>query len=309
MSIQKQTNSNNEDAINSFDSKNLAQILRVEQLILNSEKKIQKKQGFITQQNRFLNKIVIAAAGFSLLSIVITGFLVFQNQNNRDSEATAVNLISDVNIGDKTYLSQGSGEIIGDMLFTTAHNYSLDQINFLLQNGAKFDSPIGNCSKNIAGKKVQYYEGVIEVPLELLNGEMAVKNGIRYPQILQNNSNVYLDDSYLTYLNPEDVYIKGILKNQGTKKERLLTGEIMFSSNGSGLSGAAYKRNSDSTIADNEYKITAVEGFHVGSATLQGQKINIMWASNGDGTFSYARYLPNGKIKRVDNLLNIECNI
>jgi hypothetical protein len=241
--------------------------------------------------------------------MIMAGFLVYQNQNNRDSEATAVNLLSDVNIDNKSYLSQGSGEVIGNKLFTTAHNYSQDQIRFLLQNGSKFDSQFASCTKNVAGKIVKYYEGVIEVPIDILNGAAAAQNGIHYPQTLQNNPNVNIDNSYITTLIPDEIYIKGILKNQNVKKERLLSGDLMFSSNGTGLSGAAYKHNSDSTIADNEYKITTVVGFHVGAATLKGQKINIMWVSNGDGTFSYARYLPNGEIKRVDNLLSNECNL
>jgi hypothetical protein len=83
----------------------------------------------------------------------------------------------------------------------------------------------------------------------------------------------------------------------------------MFTAKGTGLSGGGYKYNDDLTIADNQTKSSYLLGIHVGSATLQGQKINIMWVSNGDGTFSYARYYPNGKIKRVDNLLKNECNV
>jgi hypothetical protein len=59
MSKQKQTIQNNKDAINSFDSKNLAKILSVENQILDTEKTIEKNQGLIAKQTRFLNKIII----------------------------------------------------------------------------------------------------------------------------------------------------------------------------------------------------------------------------------------------------------
>jgi hypothetical protein len=230
-------------------------------------------------------------------------------QEARSSEATAVNLISDFTIGSSSYTSQGSGEIVGDSLYTTGHNFTLDQTNFLLANGAKFLGIKGECSRVVVSSRVKYNEGLIKIPLTVLNSQDAKDQGLTYPTVLKSNPNVGFINWYSDVLNPNYIYVRGITKNQNGKKEQLLTGSEMFSSNGTGLSGGAYKYNEDLTTTDNENKNSYLLGIHVGVAKYQGQKINIMWVANGDGTFSYARYLPNGTVIRVDNLLNAECNL
>lgn len=230
-------------------------------------------------------------------------------QEARSSEATAVNLISDFTIGSSSYTSQGSGEIVGEYLYTTGHNFTLDQTNFLLSNGAKFLSIKGQCSRVLASIRINYNEGIIKIPLSLLNSGQAKEQGLSYPTVLKKNPNVSFINWYSDILNPYYIYVRGITKNQNGKKEQLLTGTEMFNSNGTGLSGGAYKYNEDLTTIDEENKNSYLLGIHVGAAKYQGQKINIIWVSNGDDTFSYARYLPDGTIIRVDNLLNAECNL
>jgi hypothetical protein len=257
-----------------------------------------------------LNLIKIALITLSIISIFASiGLFNTSVQAFRPSEATAVNLISDFRIGNNNYSSQGSGEIVGENLYTTAHNYTHRQISFLIENGAKFLSIKGECTRIVANNRIKYNEGVLQIPLALLNTDKALNEGISYPYILQNNSNVGFIDWYSDTLNPEYIYTKGITKNQSGKKEQLLTGNKLFTANGTGLSGAAYKYNLDLTTIDNESKASYLVGIHVGAASYQGQKINIMWVSNGDGSFSYARYLQNGTLIRVDNLLNSECNL
>jgi hypothetical protein len=228
---------------------------------------------------------------------------------SKPSQATAVNLISDFRISGKSYTSQGSGEIVGENLYTTAHNYTLDQIEFLINNGAKFISIKGECTRVVVNNRIRYNEGALQIPLKILNTVEALDFGLSYPTVLQNNPNVGFINWYSDVLNPEYIYTKGIVKNQNGKKEQFLTGNNMFTANGTGLSGASYKYNSDLTTIDNQSKASYLLGIHVGAANYQGQKINIMWVSNGDGTFSYARYLQNGNVIRVDNLLERECNL
>jgi hypothetical protein len=230
-------------------------------------------------------------------------------QESRSSRATAVNLISDFTIQSSNYTSQGSGEIIGDYLYTTAHNFTLDQTDFLLSSGAKILGVTGQCSRIMANSRVQYSEGLIQIPLSVLNSQAAKNRGLNYPTVLKINPNVRLVNWSSEVLNPDYIYIRGVTKNQNGKKEQLLTGSEMFNSNGTGLSGGAYKYNQDLTTVDDESKGSVLLGIHVGAAKYQGQKINIMWVANGDGTFSYARYLPNGSVIRVDNLLQAECNM
>ena len=230
-------------------------------------------------------------------------------QESRLGKATAVNLVSDFTIQNSSYTSQGSGEIVGDFLYTTAHNFTLDQTNFLLNNGAKFLGIKGECSRLLLNNRVKYNEGVLKIPLAVLNSQLAKDQGLNYPSVLKNNPNVGFIDWYSDILNPNYIYVRGITKNQNGKKEQILTGGEMFDSNGSGLSGGAYKYNQDLTVVDSEDKNSKLLGIHVGAANYRGQKINIMWVSNGDGTFSYARYLPSGTVMRVDSLLNTECNL
>jgi hypothetical protein len=230
-------------------------------------------------------------------------------QEARSSEATAVNLVSDFTIGSNSYTSQGSGEIVGDYLYTTGHNFTLDQINFLLSNGTKFLGIKGECSRVVAFTRVKYNEGLLQIPLNFLNSQKAKDQGLKYPSVLKSNPNVTFINWFSDVLNPNYIYVRGITKNQNGKKEQLLTGSEMFNSNGTGLSGGAYKYNEDLTTVDDDNKNSYLLGIHVGAAKYQGQKINIMWVANGDGTFSYARYLPNGTLIRVDNLLNAECNL
>jgi hypothetical protein len=205
MSKQKQTTTNNEDAINAFSSKNLAQILSVEKLILQTESKIFKNQGLLAKQNNFLNKVVMLVGVFSLFSLILTGTIIFQNTINRDSDASSVNLISDINIGGKDYVSQGSGEIVGEYLYTTAHNFSIDQVDFLVENGAGFLSQKVSCTKIAANTKVKYYEGVLQIPLGVLNSEASRSKGVSYPSILRNNPNVEIVNAYSTSFEPNNL--------------------------------------------------------------------------------------------------------
>ncbi len=230
-------------------------------------------------------------------------------QEPRSSLATAANLVSDFTIDNNAYTSQGSGEIIDNYFYTTGHNFTLDQTNFLVANGAKFLSVKGNCSRVVAGARIKYNEGVIQIPLALLNSQKAKDQGLKSPSVLKNNPNISFINWSSDILNPSYVYIRGIAKNENSKKEQLLTGSQMFTANGSGLSGGAYKYNEDLTAEDGESKHSYMLGIHIGAANYQGQKINIFWVANGDGTFSYARYLQNGTVLRVDNLLNSECNL
>jgi hypothetical protein len=230
-------------------------------------------------------------------------------QGSRISEATAVNLTSDFSINSNNYSSQGSGEVVGENLYTTSHNYTKAQIDFLISKGAKFISIKGDCARMVAGYRIKYNEGALQIPLNLLNSQESRDQGISYPTVLQNNPNVGFINWYSETLNPEYIYAKGIVKNQNGKKEQLLSGNKLFTANGTGLSGAGYKYNSDLSTEDNQNKFSYLLGIHVGAANYKGQKINIMWVSNGDGTFSYARYLQNGTVIRVDNLLNTECNL
>jgi hypothetical protein len=256
------------------------------------------------------NTIKFALAYLSILSIIIAiGYSNSSVQASKPSQATAVNLISDFRIGNNSYISQGSGEIVGDNLYTTAHNYTQDQIAFLTNNGAKFLGVKGECSRTVSNNRIRYNEGILQIPLKILNTDEAINIGISYPTVLQNNPNVGFINWYSDVLNPEYIYAKGITKNQNGKKEQLLTGNKLFTANGTGLSGAGYKYNSDLTTVDNQSKASFLLAIHVGVANYQGQKINIIWVSNGDGTFSYARYLQNGTVIRVDNLLNSECNL
>lgn len=253
-------------------------------------------------------------------SIVITGLVVLSilfginsvssiAQDTRYSKATAINLVSDFTIGSGSYTSQGSGEIIGDFLYTTGHNFTLEQTNFLLKNGAKFLGIKGECSRVVVGNRVKYNEGIIQIPLKILNTQPAKDQGLIYPTELRSNPKINFINWYSDVLNPNYIFVRGITKNQNGKKEQLLSGTSMFNSNGTGLSGGAYKYNEDLSTEDSENMSSYLLGIHVGAANYQGQKINIMWVANGDGTFSYARYLPNGTVIRVDNLLNAECNM
>jgi hypothetical protein len=230
-------------------------------------------------------------------------------QESRYSQATAVNLTSDFTLDSNNYTSQGSGEIVGDYLYTTSHNFTLDQTNFLLSNGAKFLSIKGECNRTVFATRVKYNEGVLQIPLNVLNSQKSKDKGLIYPSILKSNPKVNFINWYTEVLNPNYVFVRGLTKNQNGKKDQILTGLEMFNSNGTGLSGGAYKYNEDLSNIDGEDKNSYLLGIHVGAAKYQGQKINVIWVANGDGTFSYARYLPNGNIIRVDNLLNAECNL
>jgi hypothetical protein len=265
-----------------------------------SKSKILFTQSFI--------KTTLALLSITSIFVAIS-MIGYTAQASRTSEATAVNLISDFSIGGSNYTSQGSGEIVGDNLYTTAHNYTQNQIKYMLDNGAKFISIKGDCTRIVAGNRIKYNEGVLQIPLAILNADKALSEGVSYPSVLQNNPNVGFINWYSDVLNPEYIYAKGITKNQNGKKEQLLSGSRLFTANGTGLSGAAYKYNSDLTTTDNQSKSSFLLGIHVGAANYQGQKINIMWVANGDGTFSYSRYLQNGTVIRVDNLLNSECNL
>jgi uncharacterized surface protein with fasciclin (FAS1) repeats len=90
MSSQKPQNHNNDDAINSFDSSKLSQILSVENQILDGQTKNSAKEGYIAKQTGFLKKIITAVGFLCILSVSLTGALIAQNVENKDTNASAV---------------------------------------------------------------------------------------------------------------------------------------------------------------------------------------------------------------------------
>ena len=79
---------NNDDAINSFDPKQIAGILDVEKQILGNEKAIAAKESYIAKRSGIMSKIVVFVGFLTILSISLTGALISQNIDNKTSQAS-----------------------------------------------------------------------------------------------------------------------------------------------------------------------------------------------------------------------------
>jgi uncharacterized surface protein with fasciclin (FAS1) repeats len=90
MSPQKPQNNISDDTLNSFDSKQLAEILSAEKQILAKEGSIAATENYITKKYSFLNKVVMAVGFLTILSISLTGALIAQNIDNKGSQANAI---------------------------------------------------------------------------------------------------------------------------------------------------------------------------------------------------------------------------
>ena len=77
----------NDDAINSFDPKQIANILDVQNKILEKENVIFTKESYIAKRSGFMSKIVIFVGFLTILSISLTGALLSQNIDNKTSQA------------------------------------------------------------------------------------------------------------------------------------------------------------------------------------------------------------------------------
>ena len=78
----------NNEAIISFDPKQIANILDVEKQILDKEKSIVAKQSYIAKSSGFMSKIVMFVGFLTILSISLTGALISQNVDNKSSQAS-----------------------------------------------------------------------------------------------------------------------------------------------------------------------------------------------------------------------------
>jgi uncharacterized surface protein with fasciclin (FAS1) repeats len=87
MSSQNPQINKNDDAINSFDPKQIANILDVEKQILVKETSIAKVESYIAKRSGFMSKIVMAVGFLTILSISLTGALISQNIDNKNSQA------------------------------------------------------------------------------------------------------------------------------------------------------------------------------------------------------------------------------
>jgi uncharacterized surface protein with fasciclin (FAS1) repeats len=87
MSLKISQNNKNNDAINSFDPRQIANILDVEKQILDKESSIAKTESFIAKRSGFMSKIVMAVGFLTILSISLTGALISQNLDNKTSQA------------------------------------------------------------------------------------------------------------------------------------------------------------------------------------------------------------------------------
>jgi hypothetical protein len=88
MSQQNPQNNKNDDAINSFDPKQIANILDVEKQILDKENTIIAKESYIAKRSGFMGKIIMAVGFLTILSISLTGALISQNIDNKNSQAS-----------------------------------------------------------------------------------------------------------------------------------------------------------------------------------------------------------------------------
>ena len=87
MSQQNPQTHKNDDAINSFDPKQIANILDVEKQILDKETIISAKQSYIVKRSGFMSKLVMFVGFLTILSISLTGALISQNIDNKISQA------------------------------------------------------------------------------------------------------------------------------------------------------------------------------------------------------------------------------
>ncbi len=269
-------------------------------------------------RSKFLIILVTISIIITLTVSIVAQFSVVKASNPLPSSANPANIKNKFTINDsgiiRNYSSQGSGEIIGEYFYTTGHNYTLDQVEFLLNYGAELISTVNElCSRKVGNTKQYYREGLIKIPLWLLNNDSTKDRGINYPQTLKQTVDPIILDQKIENIDPNAVYTRGIIKNKG---ETFLKGKELFNSNGVGLSGSGYKFNQFGEVSDDSDISSYLIGIHIGSATISSNsqdtssiyKINIVWISNGDGTFSYARYFPSGEVVRVDKMLKSECD-
>jgi uncharacterized surface protein with fasciclin (FAS1) repeats len=83
-------NDKNSKAISEFDTNQIAKVLSVQNQILDVEKNIEVKESVTIRKTGVLNKIIGAVGFLTILSISLTGALIAQNVENRDSNANAV---------------------------------------------------------------------------------------------------------------------------------------------------------------------------------------------------------------------------
>jgi hypothetical protein len=264
-------------------------------------------------RNRLLTILILICVLITLSISFASQYTIANSANGINSSASPISLKTKFSIygnviarSKMNYSSQGSGEIVGDFLYTTGHNFNVVQTQFLLDNGAQFLSITANCSKIVAGVSVPYIEGMLKIPTSILSSSEAYNLGINYPNILRSVNDPVVADWNIRYINPEIVYTRGFIKNRG---ENFLSGLDLFNANGAGLSGSGYKFNESYDVDDSGNSINYLVGIHIGTANMGNTKINIIWIANGDGTFSYARYLPSGVIIRADELLQSECEL
>jgi hypothetical protein len=83
-------NDKNTKALAEFDAGQLSKVLSIQNQILDTEKNIEAKESISLRKTGFLNKIITAVGFMTILSISLTGALIAQNIDNRDSNANAV---------------------------------------------------------------------------------------------------------------------------------------------------------------------------------------------------------------------------
>jgi transforming growth factor-beta-induced protein len=87
MSSHKPQNHKINNTINSIDSEQIAKILEVEKQILSKESSIAATETYIAKRSSFINKIVMVVGFLTILSISLTGALISQNVENKNSQA------------------------------------------------------------------------------------------------------------------------------------------------------------------------------------------------------------------------------
>lgn len=109
MSHQNPQNNKNNDAINSFDPRQIAEILDVEKQILDKESSIVKTESYIAKRSGFMSKIVMAVGFLTILSISLTGALISQNLDNKFSQAAiAYSCLSNESLSGTNCISDAS---------------------------------------------------------------------------------------------------------------------------------------------------------------------------------------------------------
>ena len=87
MSIKNPQIQKNDDAIDSFNSRQIANILDVEKQILAKEISIATTESYVAKRSNFMSKIVTIVGFLTILSISLTGALISQNIDNKNSQA------------------------------------------------------------------------------------------------------------------------------------------------------------------------------------------------------------------------------